>query len=114
MAGPDPPFPPRLENAPRFTTTPWSLILAAGGADSREVGAALRQLLERYWYPLYAFVRRKGHDAEEACDLTQEFVSRLLEKKLLRSADPRKGRFRTFLLTALSRFLVDEWRREGR
>src|SRR5688572_25046691 len=114
MASPDPPPPPGLENDPRFTTTRWSLILAAGGADSPQVGPALRQLLERYWYPLYTFVRRKGHDPEESRDLTQEFLSRLLEKNLLRSADPRKGRFRTFLLTALYRFLVDEWRREGR
>src|SRR5262245_65384679 len=114
MAPPDPSFPPRLENGAGFATTHWSLVLAAGGTDSREVAPALRQLLERYWYPLYAFVRRKGHDSEEACDLTQEFLSRLLEKNLLRSADPGKGRFRTFLLTALSRFLVDEWRREGR
>jgi RNA polymerase sigma-70 factor (ECF subfamily) len=104
----------RPEPAPRFTVTHWSVVLAAGGADCAGARVAMARLLETYWYPLYAFVRRKGHDPEDACDLTQEFLSRLLERNLLSAADPAKGRFRTFLLAALERFLVDQWRREGR
>jgi len=105
------PFP---EGGGRFATTRWSLVLAAGGTDSVEVRPALGQLIERYWYPLYVFVRRKGHGSEEAFDLTQEFLSRLLDTNFLISADREKGKFRTFLLTALERFLVDEWRRGTR
>jgi len=99
---------------PRFATTHWSCVLAAGATDTQEVRTALSRLLETYWYPLNAFVRRKGRDPEEAFDLTQEFLTCLLERNMLSAADPAKGRFRTFLLTALERFLVDEWRREGR
>ena len=114
MRPPEIPVPERGEPAFRFTATHWSLVLAAGGTDSSSARPALARLLETYWYPLYAFIRRKGRDAEEACDLTQEFLARLLERNLLRAADPAKGKFRTFLLSALERFLVDEWRREGR
>jgi RNA polymerase sigma-70 factor (ECF subfamily) len=99
---------------PGFHTTHWSLVLAAGATDSQVVRPAMDRLLARYWYPLYAFVRRKGHGPDDACDLTQEFLTRLLERNYLGSADPARGRFRTFLLTALDRFLVDEWRRESR
>lgn len=104
----------RPAGAPRFDTTRWSVVIAAGGTDSREVASALELLCKTYWYPLYAFVRRKGQGPEEACDLTQEFVTRLLEKNFLQTADPAKGRFRTFLLTAFERFLVNEWAREHR
>lgn len=65
-----------------------------------------------YWYPLYVYVRSSGHGPEEARDLTQEFFARLLEKKWLRDADPARGRFRTFLLTALRHFLANEWHRK--
>ncbi len=106
--------PERGQPAFRFTATHWSLVLAAGGTDAESARPALARLLETYWYPLYAFVRRKGHDPEDACDLTQEFLARLLEGNLLSAADPAKGKFRTFLLAALERFLVDEWRREVR
>ncbi len=78
----------------------------AGGAD-----AALERLCLAYWYPLYAHVRRRGYDAQEAPDLTQAFFERLLEKSFLRAVDRNKGRFRTFLLTALDHFLANEWRR---
>jgi RNA polymerase sigma-70 factor (ECF subfamily) len=78
----------------------------AGGAD-----AALERLCRAYWYPLYAHVRRRGYDAQEAPDLTQAFFERLLEKSFLRGADRNKGRFRTFLLAALDHFLANEWRR---
>ena len=98
----------------RFATTRWSLVLAAGGTSSEASRQALSRLLETYWHPLYAFARGKGHLPEEACDLTPEFLLRLLERNYLGAADPRKGRFRTFLLTALERFLVDDWRAETR
>ncbi len=107
-------LPPRAGHDSRFATTRWSLVIAAGGTGSQDGRTAMTRLLETYWYPLYAFVRRKGRDPDEAFDLTQEFLARLLERKLLTAADPLKGRFRTFLLAALERFLVDEWRREVR
>jgi len=88
-----------------FATTRWSLVLAAGRGDAPEAAAALAALCQTYWYPLYAFVRRSGHPADEARDLTQEFFARLLEKHSLRAADSERGRFRSFLLTALKRFL---------
>jgi RNA polymerase sigma-70 factor (ECF subfamily) len=114
MRRPELPFPETGEPAFRFTATHWSLVLAAGGTDSISARPALARLLETYWYPLYAFIRRKGRGPDEACDLTQEFMARLLERNLLGAADPARGKFRTFLLSALERFLVDEWRREGR
>ena len=83
-------------------------MLAAGATDSREAAPALERLCTLYWYPLYAFVRRRGRRPEESADLTQEFLSRLLEKNYLGSADPTRGRFRTFLLTAFERFLINE------
>ena len=110
----EPSFSAPPSHAARFATTHWSHVLAAGGTNSHAGRPALCRLLETYWYPLYAFIRRKGRDADDACDLTQEFLARLLERNLLSAADPAKGKFRTFLLTALDRFLVDEWRREGR
>lgn len=99
---------------PNFATTHWSLVLAAGGTNSIEIRPAMSRLLELYWYPLYAFVRSKGRKQEEAFDLTQEFLSRLLERNLLENLDPAKGRFRTFLLTCLERFLIDQWARDHR
>ncbi len=95
----------------RFTTTHWSVVLAAGGSGSPAADDALAQLCRDYWYPLYAFVRRRGHDATEAQDLTQEFFRRLLEKNYLAAVDRRKGRFRSFLLAAVEHFLANEWRR---
>lgn len=95
-----------------FDTTHWSVVLTAADADSPRAAEALAQLCRAYWYPLYAFVRRDGHDAEAARDLTQEFFARLLEKDYLQRAAPDKGRFRSFLLVALKRFLVNEWHKE--
>src|SRR5262249_8172268 len=94
--------------AERFTTTHWSLVLAAGKGASADAQAALACLCQRYWYPLYAYVRRQGHQPDDAQDLTQEFFARLLEKHYLQSADPGRGRFRSFLLTAFKRFLTKE------
>jgi len=93
-----------------FLTTRWSLVLAAGGQrpGSRR---ALAELCESYWYPLYAYVRRRGYRAEDAQDLTQAFFARLLEKNVVAAADPRRGRFRAYLLGSLKHFLANEWNR---
>jgi RNA polymerase sigma factor (sigma-70 family) len=96
----------------RFLTTRWSVVLAAGDAASPDAGRALQTLSEGYWYPLYAYVRRKGTSPEDAADLTQEFFVRLIEGELLRAADPHKGRFRTFLLTVFQRFLARDYERQ--
>jgi RNA polymerase sigma factor (sigma-70 family) len=95
-----------------FATTHWSLVLAAGKGASPEAEDALAALCQTYWYPLYAYVRRHGHQPDDAQDLTQAFFARLLEKHYLQSADPERGRFRSFLLTAFKRFLSKERDRE--
>jgi RNA polymerase sigma-70 factor (ECF subfamily) len=87
-------------------------VLAAGRKDDPESAAALQRLCAAYWCPLYAFIRRRGYSAEEAEDLTQEFFARLLEKDLLAGVTREGGRFRSFLLTVLKRFLANEWNRE--
>jgi len=92
-----------------FTTTHWSVVLAARDTASPEADVALAELCRTYWYPLYAFVRRKGQSAHDAQDLTQAFFARLLEKNYVAQADRERGRFRTFLLAALTHFLSDEW-----
>jgi RNA polymerase sigma-70 factor (ECF subfamily) len=91
-----------------FATTHWSVVLAAGQGASADAQEALAALCQTYWYPLYAYVRRKGHQPDDAQDLTQEFFARLLERHYLQSADPERGRFRSFLLTAFKRFLSKE------
>ena len=92
-----------------FVTTQWSMVLSAAGDGSTQAQGALERLCRIYWFPLYAYVRRRGHSAEDAQDLTQAFFARLLERHWLGAADRECGRFRTFLLTAMSRFLSDEW-----
>lgn len=89
-----------------FATTRWSLVLAAG-RDGLGRDAALARLCEDYWRPLYAYVRRVGYGPEEARDLTQEFFARLLEKGWLDGVEQEGGRFRSFLLCALRRLLID-------
>jgi len=96
-----------------FTTTHWSLVLAAGHGSRPDASVALATLCETYWYPLYYYVRRRGYRAEEAQDLTQEFFARLLAKGYLKVADPDRGRFRSFLLASLNHFLANEWRRRS-
>ncbi|MBI2929153.1 MAG: RNA polymerase sigma factor [Verrucomicrobia bacterium] len=91
-----------------FTTTHWSVVLAAGQPDSPQAQAALETLCRTYWYPLYAYVRRRGHGPEDAQDLTQEFFAQLLRKNYPARAERAKGRFRTFLLHTLSQFLADQ------
>src|SRR5689334_4629561 len=97
-----------LPGPSQFPTTRWTLVVAAGDPDRTEARSALVSLCENYWYPLYAFVRRRGHSADQAQDLTQEFFVRVLEGRYLDRADPEKGRFRAFMLTSLKFFLADE------
>jgi RNA polymerase sigma-70 factor (ECF subfamily) len=103
---------PSAGRSMQFTTTHWSVVLAAGQHSSPAAQLAMEQLCRVYWYPLYAHVRRRGHDHHTAQDLTQEFFARLLDKQWLNSVAPEKGRFRTFLLVALDHFLANEWRKE--
>jgi RNA polymerase sigma-70 factor (ECF subfamily) len=91
-----------------FPTTRWTLVIAAGDPQRKEARSALSSLCEQYWYPLYAYLRRRGYPAEQAQDLTQEFFVRVLEGRYLDRADPVKGRFRSFILTSLKFFVADE------
>lgn len=90
------------------------MVLAAGETASLQSAAALEKLCGEYWYPLYVYVRRKGHGPEDAQDLVQEFFARFLERKYFRLADRSRGRFRTFLLTSVQHFLVNEWKQAKR
>ena len=94
-----------------FATTRWTVVLAAGRPGSPQAAVALEELCRTYWFPLYAYVRRRGQTREDAEDLTQAFFARLLEKGFLESADEERGRFRAFLLMALKRFMANEWDR---
>ena len=95
-----------------FVTTHWSVVLSAGrSSDTTHAHDALARLCQTYWYPLYAYVRRRGHSPHDAEDLTQEFFARLLPSNFFASADRERGRFRSFLLTAMNHFLADEWDR---
>jgi RNA polymerase sigma-70 factor (ECF subfamily) len=95
----------------QFHTTHWSLIVQAAGQEGEATRAALSDLCAAYWYPVYAFIRRRGHSAEDARDLAQEFFATLLEKGYLADADRERGRFRAFLLTAVSRFVSKQHER---
>jgi RNA polymerase sigma-70 factor (ECF subfamily) len=96
-----------------FATTHWSVVLAAQQPDAR-AAAALDNLCRAYWYPLYAFARCQGCAPEDARDLTQEFFGQLLGRGGLTSADPERGRFRSFLLASFKNLLVNEWKKAGR
>jgi RNA polymerase sigma-70 factor (ECF subfamily) len=96
------------QGAARFASTRWSIVAAASRKESPEAQEALAVLCQAYWYPLYAYARRRSASAQDAQDQTQEFFARLLEKDYLQSADPRRGKFRSFLLTAFQRFLAKE------
>ena len=100
--------------ADRFATTHWSVVVRAGRGRTPGAGRALAALCENYWFPLYAFVRRAGHAADEAQDLTQAFFAELLAKDVLAVADPRRGKFRSFLQGAIKHFLAKQQRRQGR
>lgn len=92
-----------------FATTHWSIVIKAGEHSSKS-RQALATLCQAYWYPLYAYVRRKGYQSAEAQDLTQAFFAELLEKERLQMADQQRGRFRSFLLSSLNNFLHNQWR----
>lgn len=92
--------------------THWSVVVSASHPGSAVAAEALEKLCRSYWYPLYDYVRRRGKTPADAQDLTQEFFARLLAQQWLGRADQTRGRFRTFLLTALERFLANEWHKE--
>jgi RNA polymerase sigma-70 factor (ECF subfamily) len=95
----------------RFVTTKWTQVVAAGDASDTRAREALAALCQTYWSPLYSYLRRHGHDREDAQDLVQGFFARLLERGDVRTADPARGRFRSFLLTALKRYAINEHER---
>jgi DNA-directed RNA polymerase specialized sigma24 family protein len=98
------------EHSPNwFSTTHWSVVLAASDTSSPSADEALARLCQTYWYPLYSFVRRKGNSIVEAEDLTQGFFARFLEKRFLKNVAQEKGKFRSFLLSALSHYMANEW-----
>ena len=100
---------PAVAHGP-FLTTRWSVVLRAGAGDAPDAAAALAQLCRDYWYPLYAFVRRRGHSVEDAQDRTQGFFLQIIDGALLARASAEKGRFRSYLLGALQHFLANEHR----
>jgi RNA polymerase sigma-70 factor (ECF subfamily) len=101
-----------LPGSSQFPTTRWTLVVAAGDRERKEARSALVSLCENYWYPLYAYLRRRGYPADQAQDLTQEFFIRVLEGRYLDRADQEKGRFRAFILTSLKFFVADEQDRQ--
>ena len=94
--------------AGRFATTHWSVVLTAGRPASSHYQQALGTLCRTYWFPLYAYLRRQGYDSHQAEEYTQAFFARLLAKHGLRLADPKRGKFRSFLLSSLKHFLANE------
>jgi RNA polymerase sigma factor (sigma-70 family) len=97
-----------LPGSSQFPTTRWTLVVAAGDPRRKDARSALVSLRENYWYPLYAYLRRRGYPADQVQDLTQEFFTRVLEGRYLDRADWERGRFRSFLLTSLKFFVADE------
>jgi RNA polymerase sigma factor (sigma-70 family) len=92
-----------------FRTTHWSVVIAAGDSASPAAQEALSKLCKTYWYPVYAYVRRRGYSPHDAQDLTQEFFSKLLRSHYFALADRKKGKFRSFLISSLKNFLSHEW-----
>lgn len=95
-----------------FATTQWTLVWQAKTEDAEDGKTALAELMKRYWRPLYSYGRRQGLSVQDAEDATQDFMGRILSGKLLENADPAKGKFRTYLLTAWKRFLIDQYRHQ--
>lgn len=115
MTPPDPELPRKaLASAAQFKTTRWSIVAMAGKNPSPESAQALEDLCRVYWPPVYAFLRRKGFDSYQSEDLCQGFFEKLLAKNYVAQADRDKGKFRTFLLAALSGFTANEWDRSQR
>jgi len=107
MSDPERPKTPTTGNA-AFMTTHWSIVRAAGDSSAPKHEQALSTLCQTYWFPLYAYLRRNGHDANEAADHTQAFFTQLLDKKYLRQVQPKPGKFRSFMLTALKHFVANQ------
>ncbi len=99
---------PAARTAAQFATTHWSTVLRAADSASAESNEALERLCRTYWFPLYAFARRQGRDAEDAKDLTQAFFAHLFEGGFFARAAPERGKFRSFLLGAFKRFMRDQ------
>ena len=95
-----------------FVTTLWSQVVAASDPEKSQGWDALQMVCERYWYPLYAFARQKGNDRETARDLVQGFFERLLSREYLAQADPKRGRFRSFLLGAFKHYMQNQWAKQ--
>jgi len=92
----------------RFRTTRWSVVLLSAQSQAPGCKEALGELCSLYWYPLYAFVRQRGHPPEDARDLTQGFFLHLIERRTLTRVDPQKGKFRSFLLASFQKYLANE------
>ena len=101
-------------SAGQFHTTRWTLVLASARDQSQTGRAALAALCQTYWYPLYAFARRRGHSPHDSQDLTQGFFLHILEHRALSGVDPLKGKFRSFLLACFQNYLSVETRRAHR
>jgi len=97
-----------------FATTHWTVVLAAGRRHTPQADRALEELCRTYWFPLYAYVRRRGNSKEDAEDSVQAFFARFLEKNYLAGLGAERGRFRAFLLASLKHFLINEWKRSRR
>jgi RNA polymerase sigma-70 factor (ECF subfamily) len=96
----------------RFATTHWSLVVAAGKNADPAAREALATLCEDYWYPLYAYIRRRGYQPAEAQDLAQGFFLQLMERNVVQAADQTRGRFRSFLLSSLDHYVANQWRHD--
>lgn len=103
-----------VETTRPLASSRWGAVVAVGGGTNPEAESALEALCQAYWYPLYAYVRRTGRNADEAQDLTQEFFAGFLQRSGFSVADHARGRLRTFLLTSMKHFLANEWKREHR
>jgi RNA polymerase sigma factor (sigma-70 family) len=101
-------------NCDQFQTTHWSVVLLSAQTQVPGSRMALAGLCQLYWYPLYAYIRRRGYSPEDAQDLTQGFFLSLLERKSLRQVNPEKGKFRSFLLASLKNYLADAFDRDNR
>ncbi|MFO1513999.1 MAG: sigma-70 family RNA polymerase sigma factor [Verrucomicrobiota bacterium] len=97
-----------------FATTHWTVVLAAGRRHTPQADHALEELCRTYWFPLYAYVRRRRHEKEDAEDLVQAFFARFLAKNYLEGLSTERGRFRAFLLASLKHFLANEWDKSQR
>lgn len=101
-------YPSEAAHCPLFATTHWSVVLLAGGSTSPDAQAALAQLCQTYWYPLYAYARRRGHNEHDAKDLVQGFFAQLFEHQSIRRVARDRGKFRSFLLGSLNFFIADQ------